>query len=578
MMYRLALQKSVTVTGISRARHISRVTSDRVWINDIENLILTSITGKKLHHLTDIYSDVGVHTVTRDGELLYIDKSGNINKLSTDNTVNILLIKYTVPWKPQCVYSSLSTGDLLVGMRNTDSKTGKVLRYNSKGEIIQTIQFDNSTGQGLYMEPIYITENRNGDVIVSDLDRGVVVTDHGVKHLFTYTGSPPRSGLSPLGTCTDALSHILVCDFNTDNIQISNQHGHFLSEISTSELRIYKPESLNYDDKTNLLWVGSFIDNKVNIYRVLHGDSMTIAIPMQIILRGDKSVKNFIENLKKGKTTMYHASGMIIGCAGSGKTTLLERLKGNDVAEIKQKTKSTRGIDIHTDIFDVSDTINVNTSVHKQHFKATFDEIIQIQNVLEHSQKETNEQDIEKQLENKNLVSEKISVKQMSKDNPNPNPNPGTDLSKKVTLPEKSAEKNEVSPNADKDSVSEFLRISSSDSDDPEKRITILDFAGQCAYYATHQVFMSPRAFFILVLNMEKKFDDQVGEDVCSQAGSVFKDWTHRDYLTFWVKSIHQYSSDKAPVLIIATHAEEKTEERDMEDFRNKGQIFTKTS
>ncbi|XP_062619010.1 uncharacterized protein LOC134280579 [Saccostrea cucullata] len=263
---------------------------------------------------------------------------------------------------------------------------------------------------------------------------------------------------------------------------------------------------------------------------------------------------------------MYHASGMIIGCAGSGKTTLLERLKGNDVAEIKQKTKSTRGIDIHTDIFDVSDTINVNTSVHKQHFKATFDEIIQIQNVLEHSQKETNEQHIEEQVENKKLVSEKISVKQTSKDNPNPNP--GTDLSKNVTLPEKSAEKNEVSPNADKDSISEILRISSSDSDDPEKRITILDFAGQCAYYATHQVFMSPRAFFILVLNMEKKFDDQVGEEECSQTGSIFKKWTHRDYLKFWVKSIHQYSSDKAPVLLIATHAEEKTEEEEAAFFR----------
>ncbi|XP_062586674.1 uncharacterized protein LOC134248279 [Saccostrea cucullata] len=38
-------------------------------------------------------------------------------------------------------------------------------------------------------------------------------------------------------------------------------------------------------------------------------------IPIQVIVRGGKSVKNFVENLKRGKTTMYHASGMIIGCA-----------------------------------------------------------------------------------------------------------------------------------------------------------------------------------------------------------------------------------------------------------------------
>ena len=78
---------------------------------------------------------------------------------------------------------------------------------------------------------------------------------------------------------------------------------------------------------------------------------------MQIILRGDKSVKNFIENLKKGKTTMYHASGMIIGCAGSGKTTLLERLKGIDLEKIKKNIRSTRGVDIHTDVFDVKESI-----------------------------------------------------------------------------------------------------------------------------------------------------------------------------------------------------------------------------
>ncbi|XP_062571502.1 uncharacterized protein LOC134233550 [Saccostrea cucullata] len=92
-------------------------------------------------------------------------------------------------------------------------------------------------------------------------------------------------------------------------------------------------------------------------------------IPMQIIMRGDNSVKNFVENLKRGKTTMYHASGMIIGCAGSGKTTLLERLKGIDLEEIKNNISSTRGVYIHTDVFDVTDSIQVNSSSQQQRFK-----------------------------------------------------------------------------------------------------------------------------------------------------------------------------------------------------------------
>lgn len=84
---------------------------------------------------------------------------------------------------------------------------------------------------------------------------------------------------------------------------------------------------------------------------------IVVGIPMQIIMRGDQSVQNFIRNLQKGKQKMYHASGMIIGCAGSGKTTLLKRLQGITVEEIKRSTESTRGVDVFTDVFDVTDTL-----------------------------------------------------------------------------------------------------------------------------------------------------------------------------------------------------------------------------
>jgi energy-coupling factor transporter ATP-binding protein EcfA2 len=79
-----------------------------------------------------------------------------------------------------------------------------------------------------------------------------------------------------------------------------------------------------------------------------------VGIPMQIIMRGEQIVQNFIQNLKRGKQKMYHASGMIIGCAGSGKTTLLKRLQGISIEEIKRTTQSTRGVDVFTDVFDVT--------------------------------------------------------------------------------------------------------------------------------------------------------------------------------------------------------------------------------
>ncbi|XP_062620892.1 uncharacterized protein LOC134282504 [Saccostrea cucullata] len=211
-MHRLVLQKSVTVTGVCKSRHISPISLGRVWISDGNNLILTNTAGDELDNVTDIkqYS-YGGHTVNNDGDLIYIDNHGNINKLSTYNKIKTTLIKCRAPrvlWIPQCIFSSPSTGDLLVGMLNTGTVTGKVVRYNSTGEIIQSIQYDN-TGCELYSRPIYITENRNGDVIVSDIGCVVVVTDCDGKHRFS-----DRS-LFPLGICTDALSHILVCDYNT---------------------------------------------------------------------------------------------------------------------------------------------------------------------------------------------------------------------------------------------------------------------------------------------------------------------------------------------------------------------------
>ncbi|XP_062571501.1 uncharacterized protein LOC134233549 [Saccostrea cucullata] len=111
----------------------------------------------------------------------------------------------------------------------------------------------------------------------------------------------------------------------------------------------------------------------------------------------------------------------------------------------------------------------------------------------------------------------------------------------------------------------EICKLRQKNVSDPDKKI---DFAGQCAYYASHQIFLSPRAFFILVLNMEKKFDDKVGEEVCCREGSVYGEWTHRGYLEFWMKSIHQYGSDKAPVILIGTHSEKKTEKEKELFFR----------
>lgn len=75
------------------------------------------------------------------------------------------------------------TRDLLVGIYRKEPQTSKVIRYNQSGKLTQII-YQDKTGQELYNLPNYITENNNGDVVVSDYDDddpcgAVVVTERG---------------------------------------------------------------------------------------------------------------------------------------------------------------------------------------------------------------------------------------------------------------------------------------------------------------------------------------------------------------------------------------------------------------
>ncbi|XP_078341293.1 uncharacterized protein LOC144617772 isoform X1 [Crassostrea virginica] len=267
------VQKSLSVTGVKYCSHISCVTPDRVWVSDGNNIILTdTATGKQLHsveHSFNSYS--GKHTVNCEGELIYIDKERNIIKLCNDMETTTTLIKHTnTTWIPLCVYCSPSSGDLLVGMYRLATPTGKVMRYDNTGKHKQTIPHHDNTPHTLYKNPLFITENNNGDVLVSDFDReAVVVTSGEGVHRFSYTGPPSGSRLRPGGICTDVMSHILVSDLITRTVQMLDRDGQFLSYVLTRQTlgMDYTPWSLSYDVTTHAVYVGSFNNNTMSVCR-----------------------------------------------------------------------------------------------------------------------------------------------------------------------------------------------------------------------------------------------------------------------------------------------------------------------
>ncbi|XP_062609633.1 tripartite motif-containing protein 2-like [Saccostrea cucullata] len=208
--------------------------------------------------------DKGKHTVNVYGDLLYINRECNIIKLSANNRTKSTPIKRESE-TPVCVFCSTSNEDLLVGFY-----LGKVHRYDKTGQQIHTIEH-NDKGHRMYSEPMYITENRNGDVIVSDRDNDVVVTDSVGRYRFSYTGSPLGPQILPYGICTDASSNIIVCDYFNEILQIIDKNGTFTRLLLTEQEVRGKPYSLCYDHEKDLIYVGFWRSNDILVYGCREG-------------------------------------------------------------------------------------------------------------------------------------------------------------------------------------------------------------------------------------------------------------------------------------------------------------------
>ncbi|XP_062599445.1 uncharacterized protein LOC134260939 [Saccostrea cucullata] len=100
--------------------------------------------------------------------------------------------------------------------------------------------------------------------------------------------------------------------------------------------------------------------------------------------------------------------------------------------------------------------------------------------------------------------------------------------------------------------------------DNHKKTLSFFDFGGQCAYYACHQIYLTRRAFYIIVVDASKKLDEKVNENVCDQKGTLFSEWIYGDYFLFWLKSIHTYCGAETGktlqrrIIIVATHWDNK--------------------
>ncbi|KAL4234307.1 hypothetical protein ACF0H5_005958 [Mactra antiquata] len=92
-----------------------------------------------------------------------------------------------------------------------------------------------------------------------------------------------------------------------------------------------------------------------------------------------------------------------------------------------------------------------------------------------------------------------------------------------------------------------------------EASVSLWDFAGQFVYYATHQLFFSPRAIYVLVLDMTDDLDKTLDNWYLDMRGR--ESIEVKGGINFWLRSIFTYAKGCSvgvpPMVMVGTHADE---------------------
>ena len=74
------------------------------------------------------------------------------------------------------------------------------------------------------------------------------------------------------------------------------------------------------------------------------------------------------------------------------------------------------------------------------------------------------------------------------------------------------------------------------------KILSIWDFGGQFVYYATHQLFHSRHAIYLLVFSLNESLDAVITDD---EKPNNVKPKTMKEYIKFWISSVHSFVGNR---------------------------------
>ena len=242
---------------------VACVGNAEAWIrgND-RNVTRIDINGtvKNIVKTTGPFTTDGI-ALTREGELIFSDNNSNAVKIVRHGRSETLM--NTPQGGILCRLHCTRSGDILIHMRKVIEMNliikyeNKIIRY--QGQKIKQEIYNDGQGNPIFTDGLrllFMSENNNGDICVSDTNANtVVVVEKTGRVQFRYDGRPVRrkESFAPRGLITDALSQIIVADYNNNCLHILDQNGQFLRCVDDCGLE--KPHGLSVDSEGRL-WVG----------------------------------------------------------------------------------------------------------------------------------------------------------------------------------------------------------------------------------------------------------------------------------------------------------------------------------
>ena len=306
-------------------------------------------------------------------------------------------------------------------------------------------------------------------------------------------------------------------------------------------------------------------------------------VPSEILWRGPLAVKAYNNALMDGKAYIKRVPVMLIGQDRTGKTSLKKSLKGE---LFNAEESSTEGIETDPSHFKVSTEIwktGQKNNETDSESKFLFDHHVAELIIRSLRKRKPNSLD----AEHSSVTEEEPSTSHVDLPVSDPKVNFKHSEERSVRVGSRNVvfdkeeteerDRNLFVPKLPEDIATLVEKLIINDEkvkDDDEIYSVLWDFGGQSVYYATHPIFLTEKAIYILACDLSRnpheKANAPVRQGLYKNNEDIFCSKTNLDYLDFWMSSVyslvnsdgtyHDTAASRTtlpPVFLVCTHADE---------------------